>query len=107
MGCSSNHVIAIDKLSSMHTFEVRYTQIYKFTSRASLPRSSAAAAKHTRSGGIEERNPHHTEAQIAAKKAAAAKHARSVDIEERDPHHTEAQIAAKEAKDVRASNKGN
>lgn len=47
---------------------------------------------------IEEREPHHTEAQIAAKKAKAG--ARDIEIEEREAHHTEAQIAAKKAKAV-------
>jgi hypothetical protein len=47
----------------------------------------------THSVDIEQRDPHHTEAQIAAKKKkGAAGAARSVDIEERDPHHTEAQM---------------
>jgi hypothetical protein len=76
-----------------------------------LTRHSAAkkakAAKDARSVDIQERDPHHTEAQIAAKKAEAAKAtkgARSVDIETREPHHTEAQIAAKKAKAAKASN---
>ena len=51
---------------------------------------------------VEEREPHHTEAQIAAKKAKAAKDAESKAardiLESREPHHTEAQIAAKKAK---------
>jgi hypothetical protein len=42
---------------------------------------------------VEKREPHHTEAQIAAKKAAKGKKGNN----KREPHHTEAQIAAKKA----------
>lgn len=45
---------------------------------------------------MEQREAHHTEAQIAAKKGKASKNQR--DMEEREAHHTEAQIAAKAAK---------
>ena len=41
---------------------------------------------------VDKREPHHTEAQIAAKEAAAKKKGHA----KREPHHTEAQIAAKE-----------
>ena len=41
---------------------------------------------------VDKREPHHTEAQIAAKEAAAKKKAGH----KREAHHTEAQIAAKE-----------
>jgi len=47
---------------------------------------------------IEEREPHHTPEQIAAKKAKAKTAARDVELEEREPHHTPEQIAAKKAK---------
>ncbi|EED15881.1 conserved hypothetical protein [Talaromyces stipitatus ATCC 10500] len=60
---------------------------------------------------VDKRDPHHTEAQIAAKKAAAAKKngknpkreaspeetEEESEIEKREAHHTEAQIAAKKA----------
>ncbi|RAO73516.1 uncharacterized protein BHQ10_009528 [Talaromyces amestolkiae] len=44
---------------------------------------------------VDKRDPHHTEAQIAAKEAAAAK--KNSKTNKREAHHTEAQIAAKEA----------
>lgn len=44
---------------------------------------------------VDKRDPHHTEAQIAAKEAAAAK--KHANNNKREAHHTEAQIAAKEA----------
>ncbi|KAH8805140.1 hypothetical protein F5884DRAFT_902211 [Xylogone sp. PMI_703] len=53
---------------------------------------------------VDKREPHHTEAQIAAKEAAAKKKANG----KREPHHTEAQIAAKEAAAVKKNkNKNN
>jgi hypothetical protein len=49
---------------------------------------------------VEIREPHHTEAQIAAKKAKAEKDKAQArdEVEAREAHHTEAQIAAKKAK---------
>lgn len=51
---------------------------------------------------VDKRDPHHTEAQIAAKEAAAAK--KNAKTHKREAHHTEAQIAAKKAA---AKKKGN
>ena len=56
-----------------------------------------SAAKKAKAGArdievLETREPHHTEAQIAAKKAKAAAAGR--DLEDRVPHHTEAQIVS-------------
>ena len=56
-------------------------------------------------GAEAEAEPHHTEAQIAAKKAKAAKGNAARDAEpEAEPHHTEAQIAAKKAKAAKGGN---
>jgi hypothetical protein len=55
------------------------------------------AAKDKSGQKNQARDPHHTEAQIAAKNEAAGKSQAGQKNQARDPHHTEAQIAAKNA----------
>jgi hypothetical protein len=58
-----------------------YSQIAAKKAKAA---EKVKAAEHD----VETRQPHHTEAQIAAKKAKADAHDK--EIEAREPHHTEA-----------------
>ncbi|MCJ1352139.1 MAG: hypothetical protein MMC33_002123 [Icmadophila ericetorum] len=63
---------------------------------AQIAAKEKAAAEKASKKKHETREPHHTEAQIAAKEKAAAEKASKKKHETREPHHTEAQIAAKE-----------
>jgi hypothetical protein len=108
----------------VHCFGTNETlQILTFSQGSLVSRASKIARAVLPGMDFEKREPHHTEAQIAAKEAAAGgkKHnhrRQEADefgpwdstedefgswLDKREPHHTEAQIAAKEA----AANKKN